>query len=149
MPKKLNIENLVPTDLEAPLGAHPWGDLIYDEGFAASSYAAQAALLSLADGWNDDAGRDRQYILSALDTTIQTLSAWREAFRNVVLTEDLIDGATERLAAIMAERRVTPAELTSISNTLDAANRARARAGFDEVALNGLVTAAFASKETT
>jgi len=146
MGKQINIPNLVPEHLEAEPGEHPWGDLIYDDGCLVSTYAAHAALADLSRCWNDDFGQDRQFVLSTLDHTITHLTRWRMAFAAVVLTEDLIDTATERLATIMAERRLNANDLTSISHVLDSASRARGQSGFSEAEVHALVTAAFAAK---
>lgn len=145
--KKINIPNLVPEHLEAEPGEHPWGDLIYDDGCLVSTYAAHAALADLSRCWNDDFGQDRLFVLSTLDRTITLLERWREAFAAVVVTEDMIDSATERLATIMAERRLTANDLTVISHTLDSASRARGKSRFTEAEMHALVTAAFAAKE--
>lgn len=145
--KKINIPNLVPEHLEAEPGEHPWGDLIYDDNCLVSTYAAQAALMDLARAWTEDFGQDRLFVLSTLDRTIALLERWREAFAAVVVTEDMIDSATERLATIMAERRLTANDLTVVTHTLDSASRARGKSCFTEAEMHALVTAAFAAKE--
>lgn len=156
MPKHLNINNLVPEDLESEIGERPWGDLIYDDGCLVSSYAAHAALRDLASSWNDDFGQNRQYVLSTLDQAIEHLLRWRAAFAAVVLTEDMMDEATDRLATIMAERRLSPNDLSTVTQKLDAACKTRAAYVYDntlygrsgEHIVDALVTSAFApSKE--
>lgn len=153
MPKKnLNIANLVPEHLEAEIGEQPWGDLIYDDGCLVSTYATHDCLKTLASSWNDDFGQNRQYVLSTLDLTIAHLQRWRKAFSAVVLTEDMLDEATDRLATLMAERRLSPGELTAVSHKLGAASQARGAYAYDspfdaeqaETVVHALVTAAFA-----
>lgn len=144
MPKKLNIANLVPDALELETGDQPWGKLIRCDDCMISSFAAHAALRELASSWSDDHGQNRQFVLSTLDITIRLLKSWRATFAAVVVTEDALDSETERLAAIMAERRVHPVELTAISNTMDVANKRREGSGFDDAAIDALVTSAFA-----
>ena len=148
MPKKtINFTNLVPPELEADLGDQPWGDLLYDDSCLISSYAAQACLKELAISWNDDHGQDRKYVLSTLDLTISLLHTWRRAFQAVILNEDKLDAATEELASIMAEGRLSVEALANVSNSLDEVAKARAKASFTESDIRALAKAAFAPKK--
>jgi hypothetical protein len=147
MPKTLNFTNLVPDELEADLGDQPWGDLLYDEGCRVSSYAAQACLKELAISWTDDHGQDRKYVLSTLDLTLSLLATWRRAFQAVILNEDKLDAATEELASLMAEGRLSVEALANVSKSLDEVAKARAKASFNESDLRALAKAAFAPKK--
>ena len=147
MPKTLNVTNLVPDELEADLGTHPWGDLLYESSCLISSYAAQACLKELATSWNDDFGQDREYVLTTLDLTLTLLATWRKAFAAVVLNEDKLDAATEELASLMAEGRLSVEALANVSKSLDDVAKARAKASFDESDLRALAKAAFAPKK--
>lgn len=148
MPKKtLNFTNLVPDELEADLGDQPWGDLLYDDSCLISSYAAQACLKELATSWNDDHGQDRKYVLNTLDLTIELLATWGRAFEAVILTEDKLDEATEELASLMAEGRLSVEALANVSKSLDEVAKARAKASFSESGLRALAKAAFAPKK--
>jgi uncharacterized protein YoaH (UPF0181 family) len=147
MPKTLNFTNLVPDELEADLGTHPWGDLLYEDSCLISSYAAQACLKELATPWNDDLGQDREFVLSTLDLTLTLLTTWRKAFAAVVLNEDKLDAATEELASLMAEGRLSVEALANVSKSLDDVAKARAKASFDESEVRALAKAAFAPKK--
>jgi hypothetical protein len=147
MPKTLNFTNLVPDELEADLGTHPWGDLIYEDSCLISSFAAQACLKELTGSWGDDFGQDRKYVLSTLDLTLALLSRWRKAFEAAVLTEDMLDEATEELAGIMADNRLSVKTLSDVSKRLDSAAKARVGSGFTESDLRALARSAFAPKK--
>lgn len=147
MPKTLNFTNLVPDELEAELGDQPWGDLLYDDSCLISSYAAQACLKELTASWDDDFGQDRKYVLSTLDRTLTLLTTWRKAFAAVVLNEDKLDAATEELASLMAEGRLSVEALANVSKSLDEVAKARAKASFGESDLRALAKAAFAPKK--
>jgi hypothetical protein len=147
MRKKLNIDNLVPHELEADLGTHPWGDLIYDDGCLVSTYAAQACLKELSDSWTGDFARDRVFILGSVNTTVTLLTRWARAFAVVMEVEDKSDLATEELAGLMAERRITPQALADISKMLAEAAKVATDSGFSESDLRALAKSAFSPNE--
>lgn len=144
---RLNIRNLVPDGVECETGERPWGDLIYDDGCALSTYAALAALKELADAWEDDHGQNREFVMSTLSLTIDMLLRWKEAFAAAVLTQDVMDDATHSLETMMAERRVTGADLAALARVMDTAALARKASGFKDEHIRALVTAAFAEEE--
>lgn len=147
MPKKLNIANLVPAELEADLGTHPWGDLIYDDGCLVSTYAAQACLRELSDSWTGDFSRDRVFILGSVNTTVTLLTRWARAFAVVTEVADKSDLATDELATLMAERRLNPKALADISKMLTEVATVAKDSGFSESDLRALAKSAFSPDE--